>query len=260
MTRALWRAEGFFLIPVVRSGSAEQGELIWSPGDKTPEIGPVAAIVALWGVTPGPGRNLADNARLALSAMDLGAALGAGAVVHCSSAAVYRPSAEPIKETDLPAPASPYGQAKLEMEQAIAAHRKPGGPRQIVLRIGNVAGADSLFGNLQMNGHITLDRFSDGLGPSRSYIAPGDLVRVIEALVQSPEADGTYNVSAARPTAMAEIAGVCQTAVTWRAAPEAAAQMVWLDTVRLGRVVTLAPNAHEAAHLVEGARDSGVWP
>ncbi len=256
----MWRRGGIYLVPVVRTGPTEQGELIWSPGDKTPEIGPVAAVVALWGVTPGPGRDLADNTRLAVSAMDLGAALGVDAVVHCSTAAVYSPSAEPLKETVSPAPASAYGQAKLEMEQAIAAHRKSGGPRQIVMRIGNVAGADSLFGNLQMAGQITLDRFSDGLGPSRSYIAPGDLVHVIESLVRSPDAEGVFNVSAPKPTAMAEIAGVCKATVNWRDAPDSAVQFVWLDTARLGSVVSLPRNAHEAAHLVKGAQVSGVWP
>nr|WP_141135794.1 NAD-dependent epimerase/dehydratase family protein [Antarctobacter heliothermus] len=259
MVRTLWHPEGFSVVPVVRTGPLATGDLVWSPGDRLPRIAGVSAVVALWGVTPAPGRNLTENTHLALSAMEIGAALGADVVVHCSSAAVYRPDPNPIPETAHPEPGSAYGQAKLEMEQAISAHRSPGGPRQVVLRIGNVAGADSLFGNLKPGGRIILDRFPDGSGPMRSYIAPRDLVRGIEALIQAQDADGAYNISAPRPTGMAEIAGACHARVDWRAAPDGAAQMVWLDTNRLGGVVSLPPNAHTAAHLVQGARDSGVW-
>lgn len=259
MVRTLWRPEAFSVVPVMRSGPLVTGDVRWAPGDRPPDVPGVTAVVALWGVTPGPGRTMTDNTRLALSAMELGAALGADMVVHCSSAAVYRPDPKPIPETAPPDPASEYGLAKHDMERAIFAHRIQGGPRQVVLRIGNVAGADSLFANLSLGGRILLDRFPDGSGPMRSYIAPGDLVRVIETLIQAPDADGIYNVSAARPTAMAEIAGACQAHIDWRDAPEGAAQMVWLDTSRLDSLVSLPADAHKGAHLVQGARDSGVW-
>lgn len=260
MVRALWCPSGFSVVPVVRSGASAPDELVWSPGDRLPDISGVAAVVALWGVTPGPDRDLTDNTRLALAAMELGAGLGADVVVHCSSAAIYRPGPDPLPETVIADPGSPYGLAKVAMEQAISAQRTPGGPRQVVLRIGNVAGADSLFANLKCSRRITLDRFPDGSGPMRSYISAKDLALVIESLIQNRESEGIYNVSAAKPTAMAEIATAWGATVDWCDVRDGAAQMVWLDTTRLSGVVSLPRSAHSAAHLVLGVRDSGDWP
>jgi len=258
MLCALWQSGAFALVPVYRSEG--QGGLVWAPGDPVPAVEGVVAVIALWGVTPGSGINLDDNTRLALAAMDLGKALGAGAVVHCSSAAVYQPGAQPISETGSVCPGSDYGRAKLAMEKAIEDGASGEGMRNIILRIGNVAGADSLFANLRSGGRITLDRFADGTSPTRSYIAPPDLVRVIEALVEDGTAAGTYNVAAPTPTAMGDIARVAGCSIDWRAAPETAMPMVWLDTSRLSTILALPPEAAAPDHLVEGARAGGTWP
>lgn len=260
MMRALWDPDEYSVVPVVRSLSSDATGIAWSPGDAVPKIADVSAIVALWGVTPAPGCDLADNSRLAQAAMSLGAEVGAEAVVHCSSAAVYRPGPEPLSETMTPGPCSPYGQAKLDMEQTIAAHQGFGGPRQIILRIGNVAGADSLFANLRKAHRVILDRFEDGQGPERSYLAPRDLARVIEEMLRDPGAEGVINVSAPRPTPMAEIARACGASIEWRKAPATAQRQVWLDTSRLDRVLSLSAEAALPEYLVNSARDSGVWP
>jgi len=260
MVQAVWRSGSLTLAPVVRSGPVQPGEIRWAPGDSFPGLSRVAAVLALWGVTPGPGRNLKANTDLARSAMDLGEALGAGAVIHCSSAAVYKPAQTAISESVQPDPQSAYGSEKWKMEQAILAEARKDGPRQIILRIANVAGADSLFGNLRVNRKITLDRFGDGQGPVRSYVSPFDLVKAIEALVQNQSASGVFNVAAPVPTAMEDIAKACGAGVSWRPAPETAFQLMWIDTARLEKFVSLSRGGADAALLADGARRTGIWP
>ncbi len=260
MVRAAWTPDSFHLVPVVRSGPVPDGGVRWDPGHTAPNSGKVTAVVALWGVTPGPGRDLSDNTRLALAAMDVGEAVGAKAVLHCSSAAVYRPGGDPLTEDMAGDPPSDYGRAKLQMEQAIAARGRPEGPRQIVMRIGNVAGADSLFANLRPSARLTLDRFPDGAGPTRSYITAGDLGHVIAAFIRTETAQGIYNVSAPVPTPMADLVRSGGGELTWRDAPEGAARQVWMDTGKLRSVIDLSKDAAGAEHLVQGARAGGVWP
>ncbi|OWV42912.1 NAD-dependent epimerase/dehydratase [Mameliella alba] len=258
MLCSLWQFNRFSLVPVYRSEG--HGGLVWQVGGPLPMIEDVAAVIAFWGVTPRPGCNLDDNSRLALAALDLGKSMGAGVVVHCSSAAVYRPGTSPVSEADRARPVSDYGRAKLAMEKAIEESASGEGPRNIILRIGNVAGADSLFANLRPGGRITLDRFPDGSSPARSYIAPPDLVRVIEALVEDVTAEGTYNVAAPLPTEMGEIARAADCTIDWRVAPETAVPKVWLDTSRLSRILALPSGAAAADHLVKGAQAGGTWP
>ncbi|MBV7395326.1 NAD-dependent epimerase/dehydratase family protein [Mameliella sediminis] len=259
MVSKLWQSDLYTLVPVTRDLPIFDNGLQWAPGDPPPDIEGIASVVALWGVTPGPGRTLSDNTRLALAAMELAESLGAGSVLHCSSAAVYRPADGPIPETEQPDPQSAYGQAKLDMEQAIASREPKGKLRNVIMRIGNVAGADSLFANLTPGQKITLDQFADGQGPQRSYIAPQDLVRVIEALIRVG-AEGTFNVAAPAPTPMADIVHAAGGQLAWRRAPKGAVPLVWLSTAALDPVIKLTCDIHSADHLVNAARQGGTWP
>ncbi len=193
--------------------------------------------------------------------MELAAALGAARVLHASTQAVYAPMSEPISETGELRPAGAYGQSKLAAERAVDAWclAHPGGPKAVHMRIGNVAGAESLFANLRPAGAVTLDRFSDGAGPERSYIAPQDLARAIEALLRS-DREGPVNVAATRTTPMEAIALAAGAEVRWIPAPETAVQRMALDTTLLGTLCPLPDSAAEARHLVDGARATGVWP
>lgn len=259
MLRRTSPRHGSGLVPVTRSGSALQGGLVWAPGQPAPDLRNVKAVVALWGVTPGPDRDLSDNARLAKEAIDLGSALQAEVVVHCSSAAVYRPAAGPLVETTAADPQSAYGSAKRDMEEVIERMGGSAAGRQIVLRIGNVAGADSLFANLRPGGRVVLDDFGDHEGPARSYIAPQDLARVIDALVSDPDAQGIFNVAAPRPTRMVDLARAGGAEVTWRPAPEGAFPMMWLDTGRLSRHIHLPETSADATWLVAAAAEAGAF-
>lgn len=220
----------------------------WAPGQAVPAgLGPVGAVLALWGVTPAPAheppRDLAENSRLAVAAMELAAELGAGRVLHCSSAAVYEPGPGPLGESAAGGALNAYGAAKLAMEGAIAewCARHPDGPKAVILRIGNVAGADSLFAALARGGPVTLDRFTDGQGPWRSYLSVPGFARALDALLSCPldARPLTLNLAAPRPLAMEAIARAAGREVDWREAPAGAAPMVWLDTGRLSRIVAL---------------------
>ncbi|PIE14069.1 MAG: NAD-dependent epimerase [Rhodobacterales bacterium] len=222
--------------------------LVWQPGDPVPtDLPEIGAIVALWGITPGPGRDVAENRTLALAAMELGAALNADRVLHCSSAAVYDPAPYPLPESAAQGAASgaagaeqrgnAYGRAKLDMEAVVAewAAEHPEGPAQCAMRIANVAGADSLFAAISGGDTITLDRFADGTGPRRSYLSPRGLAVAIEALLNCPRAalPAVVNIAAAGAMAMEDIARAFGCHIEWRDAPASAVPLVELDVTRL---------------------------
>jgi len=86
---------------------------------------------------------------------------------------------------------------------------------------------------------ITLDRFADGTGPRRSYIAPGDLARVLAGLARlAPDTlPDTLNIAAPAPVAMEDLARAAGCPVTWRAAPPEAQAEVSLDVNRLAQLL-----------------------
>jgi nucleoside-diphosphate-sugar epimerase len=259
MLRAVWRDEngqGIEIIPVYRQSGQGEGA-VWAPGQPVGDLPRVDVVLALWGVTRGDGDALRKNAVLAEQAMALGAALGANRVLHCSSAAVYRPGPDPLSESAPTVPPGAYGSAKLEMERAIF---KRGAEGQVLMRIGNVAGAESLFHNMKPGGRITLDRFSDGSGPARSYVAPQLLARAVAALSLPDAPDGVVNVAAPRSTEMAAIARAANCDVAWRDAPATAIPLVALDTTRLQSICAMAAVEADARHLVSQALATGCWP
>ncbi|TCS66390.1 nucleoside-diphosphate-sugar epimerase [Primorskyibacter sedentarius] len=255
LLREAWQAkptEGVELIPVYRS---RDGAESWQPGEDEPELGKVDAILAMWGVTPGPDANLSENTRLALEAERLGSALGADRVLHCSSAAVYKPGSEPLSEDTQPNPQNAYGHAKLDMETTLLDWQTQHGtgPKPCIMRIGNVGGAESLFAAMSGRAPVTLDRFPEGQGPRRSYIAPEDLLHVVLglatcALKQLPT---IVNVAAPRATSMQEIVQAAGKDVAWRTAPEGANALVELDTARLQKIVPLPQSAADPERLVQ---------
>jgi nucleoside-diphosphate-sugar epimerase len=210
------------------------------------------AVIALWGVTPSPGADLAANTELALTAMEIGRVVGADRVVHCSSAAVYAAARHALGEDTPPDPPSAYGRAKWDMERALSDGRRPGWPAAICLRIGNVAGAESLFGAMTRADDIHLDRFPDGAGPDRSYIAPTDLAHVLARLATVPVATlpSVLNVAAPVVTPMEAIARAAGRRVIWRSAPAGAVRSVALDTTRLNALCALRADMACPDHLV----------
>lgn len=233
----------------------------WAPGVPWPGPARVHAIVALWGVVPGCG-DPAANVPLACAAMALGAALGAERVLHCSSAAVYAPAPLPRNETQTD-PRSAYGKAKLAMEQAIAAWQtaNPHGPAACVLRIGNVAGADSAFAAIRHRGPVRVDRFAGGHGPRRSYLDHATLARVIDALLTCPNMalPGVVNVANDGVIDMADLVRAAGRQLVWTPAKTPQAGTVLLDLTRLRQLVDPGPTdpatlLADAATLFRGQR------
>ena len=140
-------------------------DLIWdildTPAPELPR--PVCAVIVLAGVTNGAAQDLLQNTALAEAGCALGALLGVRTFL-ASSQAVYGRKTGVLTETCAPTPATPYGQAKWSMEQAV-------GDLDPVtcLRIGNVAGCDGLF-KAMARGPIRLDQFCDGAGPRRTMM------------------------------------------------------------------------------------------
>jgi nucleoside-diphosphate-sugar epimerase len=99
-------------------------------------------------------------------------------ILFASTAAVYAPADRDLDETSLVSPATPYGRAKLAAESAC---RAAAGPVPVTaLRIGNVVGACALIGAARNIGLVQLDPVQGRSGgPMRSWIAPGELARVI---------------------------------------------------------------------------------
>ncbi|MEC3861291.1 NAD-dependent epimerase/dehydratase family protein [Mesobacterium sp. TK19101] len=248
------------LIPVFRDGPVRDGAVIWQPGGNLPVGLRADVVLALWGVTPGPEKILDDNARLGSAAVRLADILGSACIIHCSSQAVYRPVSNPLSEDLHPDPQNDYGRAKLHMEQVIAAMSSASGPRSVCLRIGNVAGAESLFAAGRAGGQIRLDRFDDGQGPLRSYIAPGDLARVLATLchVTPDSLPDVLNVAAPAPTTMEALARAMGWEVIWCDAPDTAVQRVVLDTTRLQAICPLPPQSAEAAWIARDVK-AGGW-
>lgn len=242
MLRYHW-ARGTGVVWQARHAVTEH-DTAWLPGADWPGPARASAIVALWGVVPGRG-DLSDNTRLALAATELARQLGADRVLHCSSAAVYAPGPHPRRESEA-APMSDYGRAKLAMERVLAS----GGDdiANCCMRIGNVAGADSLFASLDRGGPVTLDRFQDGLGPRRSYLGPRALAHVIQSLLVAPLADipAVVNVAGDGAVDMADLVRAAQRPLIWRVAPEGAMAQLALDISRLKVLCNPGPSDPDA--------------
>lgn len=210
-------------------------DILWSPGSDWTGPPRLRAVIALWGVVPGKG-NLDDNRTLALQAAHLARQTGADRVIHCSSAAVYAPDPLPRSEKDTN-PQNPYGQAKHAMEQALLADRAahPGGPVHCALRIGNVAGADSLFASLDQPGPITMDQFPDGQGPRRSYLSHGTLVGALDALLGCDRAalPAVVNLADDGAMDMADLVRAAGRDFVFRTAGTGAIPALTLDITRL---------------------------
>lgn len=249
MLRRYWTAHPPQSMDLVyQSRRPADGHVHYQLGDNPTCFGPVTRVLSLWGVTSGDSAALAANTTLALHAQRIAAACGADHVLHASSIAVYTPSEQPHRETDPTTPANAYGVAKLAMEQALAAAT---GPNTTALRIGSVAGAESLAAAVHSGREITLDRFASGHGPHRSYIGPADLAEVLAALGRLPAATlpAGLNIGARRPMRMDQLLNAGGWPFGWKDAPDTARECATLDTSLLQSLVNLPDHTGNPAEI-----------
>ena len=243
--------------------SATASQVVWDIlASDPPAFGPVSGIIALAGVVRG---DLGLNTALALAAVELARKIGRP-VLLTSSAAVYGRISEPADEDATCAPISPYGHAKLAMEQAVARRLRemgPDAPPCCILRIGNVAGVDSLL-EAAARGPVSLDQFSDGHGPVRSYIGMQTLAQIMLQLIGLAAGGAilppVLNIAAPQPVHLADLLRATRANWSWRAAPAEALPQVVLDTRRLAALVLPDPLSPDPAELVRQARLAGWAP
>lgn len=252
MLAALWPRHMPGPLWQYRAGQAG-ADVVWDILHQDPPAiaHPISAVIVLAGVTRGTDAELAQNMQLAQAGCALAHRHGVRALT-ASSQAVYGRQAEVLCESATPAPATAYGQAKLDMEHTVnAAH-------VTCLRIGNVAGCDGLFGAME-RGPVKIDQFSDGQGPRRMMIGPRDLAGVLATLCATQAAlPRVMNVAApdlVSMTAMATAAGVTW---EWQPAPTAALPVLAMNVDLLNTYVTVAETA--ATDLVAQARAGGWVP
>ena len=190
-------------------------------------------LIDLRGIVPGRG-DLSQNEILTRKALDTAQALGIQRVFVASTAAVYGQHPGPLT-AEVAAPISDYGQAKHAMELMAAAHPQT----CTVLRIGNVAGADAILGAWQPG--FILDQFPDGRTPSRSYIGPATLARILQGLSQLPDLPAVLNIAAPGAIAFGDLLDAAGYSWTPRRASADTIANVTLDTQPLETLMSFAP-------------------
>ena len=223
-------------------------ETLDAPAQETVKhLAGVQAMLVLSGVTPGPGRQEADfeaNRSLALAAIRLAAELDVPRVLLASSAAVYGSASNselPLREDGPVAPLGAYGRSKLAMEEAAQALAvQIPGLSVTSLRIANVAGADQLLGPGRRP--VTLDAFSDGQTPRRSYLGPAAFARILaDVICHGDRLPACLNMTSPAPVAMGDLLRAGGFAVSLRPAPPGLLRQVDLDSTRLSGIVPLQP-------------------
>jgi len=129
--------------------------------------------------------------------------------VFTSSIAVYGTHQAPVREDATPEPDSPYGIAKLAVEQDLAAARRLFGLNTVIFRPHNVYGERQnigdpyrnvvgIFVNQLLNGE-PMTIFGDGT-QTRAFTYVGDIAPVIARAHATPESYGeTFNLGADTP-------------------------------------------------------------
>lgn len=261
MLRAVWgsKLDGRPILWSARR-TGQGIDLPWNIGEEpSPDLPAGALVLHLAGQTSGDAHRLAENRRSAEALCKAAQAAHARRVFLMSSVAVYRPSPLPIDEDATPDPISDYGRAKREAELAAQAAF----PRVTLLRLGNLAGADSLLTSAR-RGTVLLDPV-EGMpgGPERSYIGPGVLAATLAALIARAAAGEvlpeTLNIAQAPALAMADLLKAAGADWTFGPPRAQAVPRVAVSVDRLAALVDLPP-ASAAGVIADLRAFAGRWP
>lgn len=237
LLQTAWRTDPSPGLRLHACGRDETTEIQWDMLQAPPPAWPAGAVVLhLAGVVRGSEAALAANAALVAPLVRACRQNAACGLLFASTAAVYAPRPEAPDELVPPAPTSAYGQAKARAEEQLAV-QDPGCP-VVVLRLGNVVGADALLGPRPAGQPIRLDPVPRRPGgPLRSWIGPLTLARLVAVLARRL-AEGAalppvLNVAAAPPLAMADLLAASGRDWGYGPANPAVVPVAALDTARL---------------------------
>lgn len=210
---------------------------VLAPKALIPALKGAGAVICLAGITNTSDRPMELNSTIAASVLDAAQIVGAGRVILFSSAAVYGhgQSGSLLREDGPTAPTTAYGHAKLAMETMAKRHAHP----NTTVRLGNVAGADAILGNWKPG--FTLDTFSDGTTPRRSYIGPNSLARALFDLTTVAKAPELVNIAAPGCVQMGELLDSASLPWQSRPATDQTIAHVELDTTVLEEITAFDP-------------------
>ena len=228
-----------------------------------PNLPKGAFLLHLAAVLPRPG-NLQDvsaNVTLAQSIIDADQGARFRHVFFLSTVAVYGAQTGVLSEECQADPRSPYGHAKLMAEMRLA---EAFGERLTILRLANLAGADSLLGGNPQQSEIILDPVEGSSGgPVRSYIGPITFVNVLAKLL-ALRASGERLppiLNIAQPGTVSMGALLEASKVRWRFGPLRfdITPSVEVDVSKLATLCDSEP-ATAASILAELDKLRGEWP
>lgn len=223
-----------------------------------PELGPTSGIIL--DLSTGRGNGIHANPSLAERVGAFADRAGLR-LIYMSSGAVYGGGDSPQHEDMTPEPHSPYGHSKLMAEAAV----KERCPSALILRLGNVIGADALFGSVDRSGseELILDPISGGSrGPVRSYIGPMSLVKsmtqICRQFAKGAISNPIMNLAQRPAVAMADLLDAAER--PWRFGPyrEGVLERMVLSTDLLQRHIQISKASPET--LVAELLELGRWP
>lgn len=250
-----WETGAFEITWVARPGHGAQGADVAVFDMRTDPAALAAAckaadiILDLSGPTTHPDRSATGFSAIPELGRAVGHAAAGRPLLWMSSAAVYGAREQAGEDAPLN-PLSDYGRAKARGEAVLA--NLSGVTR---VRLCNVAGADALLGAVRPGVPVSLDQFSDGTTPLRSYIGPKTFVKSLFSLMEAALHDRGLPpvLNLAAPGSGVEMAALLEAArIPWRAqdAPAGALRASSLDTTLLDVHVPLSPQAGTPAALV----------
>ena len=171
----------------------------------------LAAMIELRESLENPEKSYSINVAGSMNVINASKQAGVRKFIFASSAAVYGDNQNfPIKESEPVSPASPYGEQKAGIEQAL----EESGIPSIILRYSNVygprqgtvgeGGVVAIFCKKLLTGS-SLAVFGDG-EQTRDFINVSDIVSANTKALQSSQQFGMYNISTGIETKINELA------------------------------------------------------
>jgi UDP-glucose 4-epimerase len=179
----------------------------------------LAALVSVQESIENPTLNFAVNLAATRSLAEAAEAAGAKRFVFASSAAVYGNSSNlPLRETESPAPESPYGWAKAASESLLEIFEKSRRLHPIIFRYFNIygprqdpsspySGVISLFNRRLASGEgVTI--YGDG-NQTRDFVSVHDVARANAiAATREDVVSGCYNIATGKARSILDILGI----------------------------------------------------